>query len=336
MKRDTIVLGTSSGGVNALRDIAAGLPPDLDAAVLAVLHIGANPSMLPDMLASVGPLPARHARDGEPLRPGAIYVAPPDQHLMIVDKHVQLVRGPKENFARPAIDPLFRSAAVARGNRVVAAVLTGQLDDGAAGLRAVRECGGVTIVQDPDSAFAADMPRNAIRASPPDYVLPLAEIAPKLVELAGCAAGPLAESPQSPQSPESPESPQSPESPESLRIENSMTLGPSSIGAVDKIALLSVLTCPECGGTLWQVRDAVPPRFRCHTGHAFGISTLRQAANGALEHTLFDALRGIAPHSAGALKLSTQRWPRIVNTPCTASSPFRRSGLGRPQGALKP
>ncbi|MBP0623841.1 chemotaxis protein CheB [Cupriavidus consociatus] len=275
MKRDTIVLGTSSGGVDALRDIAAGLPPDLDATVLAVLHIGANPSMLPDMLTSVGPLPARHARDGEPLRPGAIYVAPPDQHLMIVDEHVRLVRGPKENFARPAIDPLFRSAAVARGNRVVAAVLTGQLDDGGAGLRAVRECGGVTIVQDPDSAFAADMPRNAIRASPPDYVLPLAAIAPKLVELAGSAAGPPADPP------------------ESLRIENSITLGPSSIGAVDKIALPSALTCPECGGALWQVREAVPPRFRCHTGHAFGMSTLRQAANGALEHTLFDALRAL-------------------------------------------
>lgn len=275
MKRDTIVLGASSGGVDALRKIAAGLPADLEATVLAVLHIGANPSILPAMLSSAGPLPARHAREGEPLRPGAIYVAPPDRHLIIVDEHVQLVRGPKENFARPAIDPLFRSAAVARGNRVVATVLTGQLDDGAAGLRAVRQCGGVTIVQDPDSAFAADMPRNAMRASPPDYVLPLAEIAPKLVELAGSPAGPPAELP------------------ESLRIEQDVALGPSSIEAVEKIALPSALTCPECGGTLWQVRDTQPPRFRCHTGHAFGMSTLRHAANGALEHTLFDALRAL-------------------------------------------
>lgn len=275
MKRDTIVLGTSSGGVDALREIAAGLPPDLDATVLAVLHIGANPSMLPAMLTGAGPLPAHHARDGEPLRSGAIYLAPPDHHLLIADAHAQLVHGPKENFARPAIDPLFRSAAVARGSRVVAAVLTGQLDDGAAGLRAVRECGGVTIVQDPDSAFAGDMPRNAIRASPPDYVLPLAAIAPKLAELAGSAAGPPADPS------------------ESLCIEHGVALGPSSIAAVEKIARPSALTCPECGGTLWQVRDTLPPRFRCHTGHAFGISTLRHAAEGSLEHTLFDALRAL-------------------------------------------
>lgn len=258
-----------------MRAIAAGLPRAFDAVVLAVLHIGAHKSVLPEMLALAGPLPARHALSGELLLPGRIYVAPPDHHLLIEGARARLVRGPKENFARPAIDPLFRSAAVARGARVVAVVLTGHLDDGSAGLHAVRQCGGVTIVEDPDTAFAPEMPRNAMLASPPDYVLPLAEIAPRLTELVGTAAGP------------------SGSVPEAVQVEHDTAMGPCTVDSVERISRPSALTCPACGGTLWQVRDTMPPRFRCHAGHAFGLATLTRATNGALERTLFKVLRAL-------------------------------------------
>ncbi|SOZ38060.1 chemotaxis protein CheB [Cupriavidus neocaledonicus] len=279
MLRDTVVVGTSSGGVDALRQLAADLPARFEAAILVVLHIGANQSMLPQMLMQAGPLPARHARDGEAVLPGNIYVAPPDHHLMIDGERTMLRRGPKENFARPAIDPLFRSAAVSRRNRVIGAILTGQLDDGSAGLHAVHECGGITIVQDPDSAYAPDMPRNALRAVTPHYVLPLSGIAPELARLAGSTAS------------------AAPEPRASLVREHAVSMGPTSIDKVRQIALPSALTCPECGGALWEIRDAVPPRFRCHTGHTFGLFTLRHTCSNALEHRLYDSLRALHEQS---------------------------------------
>ena len=191
--RDTIVLGASLGGVEALCEIVARLPQRLPATILAVLHVGPHRSALPSLLSAAGPLPARHARDGEMLEQGVIYVAPPNHHLAIAHDRARVFRGPKVHFARPAIDPLFRSAAVSRGSRVIAAVLTGLLDDGSAGLQAVRACGGVTIAQDPATATAAEMPENAIRAGKPHYVLPLGAIGAKLAELVGtphalCAA----------------------------------------------------------------------------------------------------------------------------------------------------
>ena len=190
-KLDTIVIGASAGGFEALIELAAALPPCLPASLLVVLHVGAHPNSLPQRLSAAGPLPAHHAQDGEPLLPGRIYVALPDRHLLVADDSTaRVVKGPKENFARPAIDPLFRSAALARSSRVIGVVLTGMLDDGAAGLLAVRERGGVTIVQDPRTADAPDMPRNAMARATPHHVLPLADIAPKLALLAGSPAGP--------------------------------------------------------------------------------------------------------------------------------------------------
>lgn len=187
--RDTIVIGASAGGVDALIAIVSALPERLPAAVLIVQHIGPFPSILPTMLQKAGRLPARHAHDGERIETGNIYVAPPDLHMVIEDDFIRTIRGPRQHFSRPAIDPLFRSAAVHRGARVIGAVLTGHLDDGTAGLAAVRACGGVVIVQDPDSAFAPDMPRNAMRATPPDYILALDEFAPMLAALAGGNTG---------------------------------------------------------------------------------------------------------------------------------------------------
>ena len=262
--RDTIVIGASAGGFDALLELAAALPPDVPASLLVVLHVGAHPSSLPDSLSAAGPLPAHHAKHGEPLLPGRIYVAPPDRHLMIgADSKLRVVKGRKENFARPAIDPLFRSAAQARGSRVVGAILTGMLEDGAAGLRAVHDCGGVTIVQDPATARAPDMPCNAMQQIQPDHVLPLAEIAPRLALLAGSPAGPA-------------------------QLARGAT--PEARAGTPQP---TALTCPACGSRLWQILDHVPPRYRCDAGHAYSIESLRAAGDDALERARADALRAL-------------------------------------------
>ena len=184
-----IVIGSSMGGVEALQQIASGLRCDLPAAVLIVQHVGRIPSPLPELLARSGPLPAIHAAQAERIRPGWIYVAPPDHHLIVAGGCTRLTRGPRENWARPAIDLLFRSAARAYGRSVIGVILTGRLNDGSAGLRAVRAAGGFAVVQDPADAFCPDMPWNALRYAGADYRVPLARIPELLGELADELAG---------------------------------------------------------------------------------------------------------------------------------------------------
>lgn len=179
--RDFIAIGTSSGGVDTLRTLVSRLPSDLQATIAIVLHVGAHDSFLPSLLSSAGPLHAVHARDGETYLPGKIYVAPPDRHLIVEGAVLRLMRGAKQNFARPAIDPLFRSVAVEMGPRAIGVILTGLLDDGAAGLDAIQSCGGTTIVQDPDEAFASDMPLHAVPYA--DFVLSLHGLARRLIDL---------------------------------------------------------------------------------------------------------------------------------------------------------
>jgi chemotaxis response regulator CheB len=180
-KRDIVVIGASSGGVDALTRLVAGLPPNLPAAVHVVQHTGPGaPGLLGQILDRVGPLPVRMAVDGEPFAFGEIRVAPPDHHLLLTTDGVRLDRGPIENRVRPAIDVLFRSAAIALGSRVIGVVLTGNLSDGAAGLRAIKQCGGISLVQAPEDALYPDMPRNAIRNDHPDAVLPLEALADEI------------------------------------------------------------------------------------------------------------------------------------------------------------
>jgi two-component system, chemotaxis family, protein-glutamate methylesterase/glutaminase len=173
------------GGVEALQKLAGGLPHDIPAAVLIVQHIGRYASQLPELLKRCGPLPAVHARQGDAVRPGHLYVAPPDHHLLLSDGRIRLTRGPRENWARPAIDPLFRSAARAYGARTIGVILTGMLNDGTAGLRSIRQAGGIAVVQDPHDAAAPDMPWSALRHAGADFRLPLDQIPPLLAELAG-------------------------------------------------------------------------------------------------------------------------------------------------------
>jgi two-component system chemotaxis response regulator CheB len=274
--RDTIVLGASAGGVDALTAIAAALPERLPAAVLVVLHIGPHRSILPEMLQKAGRLPAHHARDGERVVKGNIYVAPPDLHMVVQGDVVRTICGPKQNFARPSIDPLFRSAAIARGPRVIGAVLTGHLDDGTAGLAAVHACGGITIVQDPDDAQAPDMPRNAMLGTVPDYVLPIDKLASTIAALAGSstAGTPVDQS-------------------RGLMAENDVMLTPHSTEHMSKVGDPTGLSCPECGGALWRLEAPPPARYRCHTGHAFGSETLAAAGDLVIERSLWQAVRAL-------------------------------------------
>jgi two-component system, chemotaxis family, protein-glutamate methylesterase/glutaminase len=182
---DIIVIGASAGGVEALQKIVSRLPPQFDAAVFVVLHVTAEAtSALPAILNRAGPLPAHHAINKERISYGRIYVAQPDFHLVLRDGQVRVVHGPRENRSRPSVDPLFRSAAIIYGSRVVGVVLSGALDDGTAGLLAIKAQGGLAIVQDPDDALVAGMPRSALEYVQVDYTVPVAEIGPLLVRLA--------------------------------------------------------------------------------------------------------------------------------------------------------
>lgn len=178
-----VVMGASVGGVAAYQAIARELPAGFPAPILMVQHIGSRQSILPRLLEQRGPLPARHAAHGQRLEPGHIYLAPPDRHLVVAAGHVELSAGPKENYTRPAIDPLLRTAAAAYGERVIGVVLTGGLGDGTAGLDAVRRCGGVTVVQDPLTAEEPSMPHNALRFVDVDYCVPLKDIAALVTRL---------------------------------------------------------------------------------------------------------------------------------------------------------
>ncbi|RQQ35782.1 chemotaxis protein CheB [Burkholderia stagnalis] len=279
--RDFIAVGTSSGGVDALRTLVSRLPRDLPATIAIVLHVGAHDSLLPSLLSAAGPLRAIHAEDGETYFPGRIYVAPPDHHLIVEGTHLRLLHGAKENFARPAIDPLFRSVAAEMGPRAIGVILTGLLDDGAAGLDAIQSCGGATIVQDPAEAFAGDMPRHASPYA--DYVLPLDGLAHRLVELAG---NPLDISTTD-------ETARRRASEQVASEQRAWTASEGPPDALSRIASPSTLTCPECGGTLWRLTNSRLLRYRCHTGHAYSAASLAQGRSEDVERTLRDALRAL-------------------------------------------
>ena len=273
-----VVIGTSAGGVEALMKLVAGLPRNFGAPVVVVLHVGAeSPSVLPQILSRSGNLPAQEARDGERLRPATIYTAVPDFHVTIEeDKTLRLSRGPRENRHRPAVDPLFRSAALAFRSRVIGVILTGTLDDGTAGMLAVKKGGGVTIVQDPADALYADMPKNAMEYVKIDYVLPLAEIAAKLVE---CVGQPCATTPWSADF-------------DMLEMEKKIvTLDPATLQNDDRPGKPSAYSCPDCGGVLWEIEEDEYVRFRCRVGHAFSPETMLNAQSDVLEEALWTAMK---------------------------------------------
>ena len=249
--RDIIVVGGSAGALDALRSILAGLPPDLPAAVLVVLHVG-EVSYLPSILVRSSTLPVVPASSGATIEPGQVYVGPPGFHLLVHDSHILLRRGPRENLARPAVDALFRSAAASLGSRVIGIVLSGSLSDGTAGLRAIKRCGGLSIVQSPREAPVPSMPRNALWHTDVDHVCAATEMAGLLSRLVGEPAGP------------------SPEVPTEIRLEAAIAAQElADMRADDMLGKVSRFTCPECHGSLWSIEDGSMLRFRCHVGHAF-------------------------------------------------------------------
>jgi two-component system chemotaxis response regulator CheB len=276
---DIVVVGASAGGVEALSQLARGLPPQIPAAIFVVLHTPPfGNSVLPLILKRAGRLPVAHARDGEPIQTGRIYVAPPDHHLLVGRGFVRLVRGPRENRNRPAVDPLFRTAARAYGRRVVGVVLSGTLDDGTAGLMAIKRLGGVAIVQDPDDALFAGMPQSAIENVEVDHVVPLDFVADLLDKL---AREPVEETEEE-------------SVPEDLDKEAAIeALDLAAIENGERPGTPSTFACPECGGTLWELQEGELTRFRCRVGHAFSPDSLLAEQSEALETALWSAFRAL-------------------------------------------
>lgn len=255
--------------------LLADLAADLPAALFVVLHGGsATHDSLARILDAAGPLPTEPAQDGVRFQRGRVYAAPKDMHMLISNGRIVLRRGPRENMALPAIDPLFRSAASAYGSRVVGVLLSGMLYDGAAGMRAVARCGGVTVVQHPEDALCPDMPQNALDHTDVAHCVPVRHMGQLLARLVTEPAEP------------------SPEIPQEVAIEANLCLHGGVPGDADQpLGQLSPLTCPECGGSLSEQRDGALLRYRCHTGHVYDGRFLLAAQLDGIEHALWSAVR---------------------------------------------
>jgi two-component system chemotaxis response regulator CheB len=237
--------------------------------------------LLPSILARDARLPVSHAVDGEKINSGRVYAAPPDHHLLIEHQHLRLVHGPKENLHRPSIDALFRSAARWAGPRTIGVILTGARDDGAAGMLAIKQRGGITIVQSPDEAPFPSMPLSVIQTMKVDHSVPLDEIAPLLAKLSRQPADEEGRYPV----------------PEDIEIEARIAQqdikSDELIASVEKLGKVSKLTCPDCHGALWEMRDDDMLRFRCHVGHAYSADSLNHGQTQMLEAALWSAVRAL-------------------------------------------
>jgi len=298
-RRDIIVIGGSAGGLEALRRLLELLPANLPATIFVTLHIPADfPSVLPELLSRNGRA-ARHPEGSEEFRHGQIFVAPPDAHLIIERSRVVLGHGPRENRHRPAIDVMFRSAARAHGARVAAVVLSGQLDDGSAGLMSVKMAQGLAIVQEPGEALADEMPRRAIQYAAPDFVLPVADIAELLVAVS------------------SEKLPFPDTSRRAMVMESKQ--GKAEQVPNEKAEFMnngkpSAFACPECHGVLWEIESGELLQYRCRVGHAYTGDTLRVAFSETAENALWVALRVVEEKAALLRRLAQKAGSRIRAT----------------------
>jgi two-component system chemotaxis response regulator CheB len=275
--RHVVVVGASAGGVEALGRLAASLPEDLRAAILVVLHIlSEGTSLLPTILSRQGPLPAVHARAGERVQHGRIYVAPPNRHLLLRDGLVALSAGPRENGHRPAVDALFRSAARAAGPAAIGVILSGALDDGIAGLAAIKTRGGVTVAQEPGDALYPAMPTSAIEQVGVDHVVPAAAMGELLSAL---TKEPLDGDP--------------PPVPDGMRVEVEMAEMTFEGNQARHPGRPSGFSCPDCNGVLWEIQDEEIFRFRCRVGHEWSPEGLLAQQNDSIEAALWIALRSL-------------------------------------------
>jgi len=291
-RHDMIAIGASAGGVEALMAIVRGLPTNFAATLFIVLHIPADsPSMLPELLSRAGDLPATHPVDGEEIHCGHIYVAPPDRHLLVEQGYIRVVRGPKENRHRPSVDVLFRSLARAYGPRAIGVVLTGALDDGTAGLLAIKRRNGLAVVQDPDDALYPSMPQSALDHVDVDYSMPLANMAALLNQLnletvQDMDIGPV---------------------PEDMETEvKKAEAGMQTQRENRQVGTPSAYSCPECGGVLWEIQDGKLIRFRCRVGHAFTTDSMIAEQSEALEEALWVALKILQEQSSISRRMAEQ------------------------------
>ncbi|MBZ9749775.1 chemotaxis protein CheB [Deinococcus sp. HMF7604] len=276
-----VVVGASAGGIEALQALVAGLPHDFPAAVCVVLHLNAStPSALPDILSRAGPLPAHHPSDGEAIRPGCIYVAPPDHHLLVDGDRLGIKKGPKESRFRPAVDALFRSAAHTRAPNVIGVVLSGVLDDGTSGLWNIKRLGGLAVVQDPAEAAFSDMPRHALEQVEVDYQARARDMGALLARLIRDSA------------PAQTEVDMSEQERGRLKMEVQMAAeGPESPASVGRLGPYTPFTCPECHGAMVQIQEEEALRFRCHTGHGYTAHALLAELSESIEDKLYQTQR---------------------------------------------
>jgi two-component system chemotaxis response regulator CheB len=295
--RDVVAIGASAGGVEALAFLCTRLPAQFPATILVTQHLPSHSaSALDQVLSQPGHLPAAFARDGDPLSKGKIFLAPPGCHLIADRDRLLLGKGPRENNVRPAIDPMLRSVAACCGPRAIGVVLTGTLGDGASGLKAIQQCGGITVVQDPDDAAFSEMPRAALNRSMPDHIARLADLPLLLNSLVQRPAG--APKPV----------------PESIRFEVGIAGGrKASMADMDRLGRRSVLTCPDCNGLMWEIADDELHHYRCHVGHAYGANTMSLALDENLRRALGSALRALEERIAMTERLRAQASERGHN-----------------------
>jgi two-component system chemotaxis response regulator CheB len=275
--RDIIVIGTSAGGSEALTRLIGLLPPTLPAAIFIVQHMPAEGTgdVLVQRLRQANRFPCTLAKDQEQFRRGHVYIAPPDYHLLLKARHLLIAKGARENRYRPAIDPLFRSAAVAHGPRVIGVILSGQLDDGTIGMRAIQDCGGVTVVQDPKDAEYAEMPQSVLNHMKVAHCIPLADM--------GRVLDALAREPRSKKRIKVPPAVRT----EAIIAERVL----SDVSQVNTLGKQVPYNCPNCGGVLWDVDNAGGLQYRCHTGHSYTTAALLTSQSEKIEETLWVALR---------------------------------------------
>jgi two-component system chemotaxis response regulator CheB len=277
VSRDIVVIGASAGGVEALQTMVAGLPADLPATVFVVLHVAPRSrSFLPGILSAAGPLPACHATDGMEIQQGRIYVAPPDHHMLIERGHIHLNLGPKENHQRPCINASFRSAAAAYGDRVIGVVLTGQLDDGTAGLWEIQRRGGLAVVQNPEEAAFPSMPLNAVREIEVDYIVRVAELGNLLSGLTRKVQENVIEAER-----------------REMRSE------------------LTDITCPDCRGTIWEIRNGSFVEYRCRIGHAYSPRSMLAEHFAAQEKVIWQSIVALEEGSDLSTRLADKLGPDL-------------------------
>jgi two-component system chemotaxis response regulator CheB len=280
-KRDIVVIGASAGGFEAIKKLVAALPGNLEASVFIVWHMSPDmKGVLPHVLNREKKLYAINAIDREPISNGRIYIAPPDRHLLIEKDLVRVTHGPRENGFRPAVDPLFRSAAHHYGARVIGIILSGALDDGASGLWAIKKYGGVAIVQDPQEAEVASMPENAIREVEVDHIVPVSEMPSLLAKLTAEEAPPF--------------NYQDMENKKKIEKEISIAIQDETVeGNIMQFGELTPYACPECHGVLSAIKEGSRTRYRCHTGHAFSANSLLSLISENIEQDLWNAIRAM-------------------------------------------